>query len=81
MMKIINFLKENKEKDEFYGKYLRKPIPGEDFEQIIKNPNYEPDFTQSQSRISQEEINTKYRNYEKKEVRSSQTIDSQKDDK
>jgi len=55
---------------------LRREIPGEDFEQKIRNPNYIQDDSYHQTRISQEEIDTKYRNFQKKEIQSSMTIDS-----
>jgi hypothetical protein len=58
-------LKKKKEKEEFYYKYLKKPILGEDFHQIIRNPGLDQNDEHFDTRISQEEVNTKYRNYEK----------------
>ena len=76
-----NMLKKKKEKQQFYDKYLRKEIPGEEFTQKVRNPNYVPESQQCPQRISKEEIDTKFRNYERKEVRSSLTIDSEKSER
>lgn len=66
------------EKEEFLIKYLRKQIPGEEFSQKIRNPNYEAEMDTFKPRISQEEVDTKFRNYQKKELWSSLTLDPDK---
>ena len=55
---------------------MRKPIPGEEFEQKIRNPHYVENENNTATRISQEDIDTTYRNYQKKEINGSLTIDS-----
>ncbi|CAI2382571.1 unnamed protein product [Moneuplotes crassus] len=63
-----------KEKEVFYNKYLKK-------EQFSDLPERKPEMNDTISTISQEEIDTKFRNYQKKEVRSSLTLESEDNQK